>query len=259
MAAEHVIADAWNLVHFHPELRRVLNTRSPAAAAAELERKLEAFCTYGGGRLSVVYDGGGDGSAPVADAPSPYMERIYTPSSQTADEYIEKFCAEAENPSEICVVTADRLLALTARSFGARAVPPYFLFSAAEVAQKSMAENLRQRSPGNEWLRGANPFAQLSRNGEGGSEEPLMSKRMKKKYRRRKMDGEKKTKPSAPPAQAVSHPPEAARGAGRFRFGAPSAASLAELEKFFFRSAPEKRGKGEEPSVPRGDAPPARL
>ncbi len=265
MRKEHVIVDAWNLIHFDLELRRVLKTESQVSAARGLLKKLEAFCLYDGRRLSIVYDGVGDEISISRPTPSPDLSEIYTPSSMTADEFIESFCALSKKPSEIIVATADRLLSLTVSSFGATAIEPELLFSAAEASEKSMRGSAKRENFLNDrlWAR-VSPFdgLDLLKAEIDGMREslPLMSKRMKKKYKRQKKLGcaAKDLKSGLPkredppkmgiaskhvPAKVKPDKAEALKFSFKLGMGAPSDAALEELKESFSKTHGKKRSK----------------
>ena len=119
MNCDHILVDGWNVIHAEPKLKRLLKDDASVAQKALCEL-LEPVHDMYSARITIVYDGNGTDVSIVRpnDAVSTFSE-VYTPSSMTADEFIERYCALARNKSRIVVISNDNMIWETVSVLGA--------------------------------------------------------------------------------------------------------------------------------------------
>ena len=134
LVCDHILVDGWNVIHAEPKLAKLLQAGGEAAqkALAELLEPVHDFCSA---RITIVYDGNGTDVSIQRpnDAVNTFAE-VYTPSSMTADEFIERYCALARNKSKIVVISNDNMIWETVSSFGVVCMRIGEIFSYAKVA-----------------------------------------------------------------------------------------------------------------------------
>ncbi len=119
MNCEHILVDGWNVIHAEPKLKKLLVIDAVSAQKA-LAEMLEPVHDMYSTRITIVYDGNGaDVSIVRPNATVSTFSEVYTPSSMTADEFIERYCALARDKSRIVVISNDNMIWETVSSFGA--------------------------------------------------------------------------------------------------------------------------------------------
>ncbi len=119
MNCEHILVDGWNVIHAEPKLKKLLAIDAVSAQKA-LAEMLEPVHDMYSTRITIVYDGNGtDVSIVRPNATVTTFSEVYTPSSMTADEFIERYCALARDKSRIVVISNDNMIWETVSSFGA--------------------------------------------------------------------------------------------------------------------------------------------
>lgn len=111
--------DGWNVIHAEPALKSLLLRDAHSAQKALADLLAPVHDMYSA-RVTIVYDGSGPSvslSRPD-DAVSSFAE-VYTPSSMTADEFIERYCTLAKNKSRIVVISNDNMIWQTVSVQGA--------------------------------------------------------------------------------------------------------------------------------------------
>lgn len=190
-AFKHLLVDGWNVIRSRSELRRVMDRDGWQAARAELARILAPIHDFAGVRVTIVYDGQGESASIERPKECGTFSEVFTPSSMTADELIERLCARSDNPSEIMVATRDNLIRVTSASFGSCGMSVDDLMEMASRTECSLERSAYRIGRENflEWKK-ANPFAKLDKfelELKGAlSGHPLISKRLKKKLKRLK-------------------------------------------------------------------------
>src|SRR5471032_1387457 len=96
-SVKHLLVDGPNILHAWPELRALLK-RDRDAARSQLGQRLAAIHDAEGARVTLVFDG--RGTELVVERPSQQetFTVIFTPSSLTADDVIERLVARAADP-----------------------------------------------------------------------------------------------------------------------------------------------------------------
>jgi|GEM_PF-388234 len=119
MQCDHILVDGWNVIHAEPELGKMLS-RDPDAARKALAKMLAPVHDMYSPRITIVYDGNGsDVSLSRPDAAVNTFTEVFTPSSMTADEFIERYCVLAKNKSRIVVISNDNMIWQTVSVQGA--------------------------------------------------------------------------------------------------------------------------------------------
>ena len=145
MKCDHILVDGWNVIHAEPKLKSLL-VKDALTAQCKLAEILEPIHDMYSTRISIVYDGNGDDVSIVRpnDSVSTFCE-VYTPSSMTADEFIERYCALAKNKSRIIVISNDNMIWETVSVLGAVCMRIGEIFSYGKSAAndiKQMTANL---------------------------------------------------------------------------------------------------------------------
>lgn len=118
---QRIIIDGYNVIHADPELRRSLDRDVEAARDALLER-LREYVLRRQVRATVVFDGRG-GLIDVSAAVPGRLQVVYTPTGQSADDFIVETVLAARASSYI-VVTSDMAdIGRRLRSQGAQIMP----------------------------------------------------------------------------------------------------------------------------------------
>ncbi len=118
MKCEHILVDGWNVIHAEPKLKKLLSIDATSAQKA-LAEMLEPVHDMYSTRITIVYDGNGsDVSVVRPNATVETFAEVYTPSSMTADEFIERYCALARDKSRIVVISNDNMIWETVSTFG---------------------------------------------------------------------------------------------------------------------------------------------
>ncbi len=138
MNCEHILVDGWNVIHAEPKLKKLL-AGSASAAQKALAEILEPIHDMYATRITIVYDGNGSDVSIVRpnDAVSSFVE-VYTPSSMTADEFIERYCALARNKSNIVVISNDNMIWETVSVLGAVCMRIGEIFAYGKVATEDI-------------------------------------------------------------------------------------------------------------------------
>lgn len=145
MKCDHILVDGWNVIHAEPKLKNLL-AKDALTAQRKLAEILEPIHDMYSTRISIVYDGNGDDVSIVRpnDSVSTFCE-VYTPSSMTADEFIERYCALAKNKSRIIVISNDNMIWETVSVLGAVCMRIGEIFSYGKTAAndiKRMTSNI---------------------------------------------------------------------------------------------------------------------
>lgn len=148
----HLLIDGANVLHAWPELAALMK-RDRDAARSQLITRAGAIHDSEEVRVTIVFDGRGEELTVERPSGRPTFSVLYTPSSVTADDVIERLVAQSAEPASCVVATADHGEAETARSSGATVITPADLESwvaRAESRQALAAEQLR-RSNAKQW------------------------------------------------------------------------------------------------------------
>ncbi len=205
----HILVDGWNVIHSDTALKSLLENESQEAARSALLQKLAPLHDFGGVRVTVVYDGIGDDISIVRRDKILTLSEVFTPSDMTADELIEQLCSTSKNPGHLLVVSRDNLLRLTASSFGAMSITPEKALEWGGQSAKSIssAAASNNRKSAVEWRR-QSPFSALDAlaadlKSAMSPDSPLLSKKLKKRFKVKSAHGALPEKKAAPKNSAT--------------------------------------------------------
>ncbi|MBC8096614.1 MAG: NYN domain-containing protein [Akkermansiaceae bacterium] len=151
---KHLLVDAANVIHAWPELR-VLLKRDRDAARSQLIQRAGAVHDAESVRVTVVIDGRGPEIVVEHPSRQATLTVIYTPSSMTADDVIEKMVGRSADPSLCEVATGDQAERNTIEATGAVWVPPADLLARIERAERRLGAKVSElnRASAQEWRR----------------------------------------------------------------------------------------------------------
>lgn len=148
MPYQRLIIDGYSLVHRDPETKAIVG-RNLRRAREVLIEKLSRTATALAATVTVVFDGQqGSGSVPGG---LQALEIIYTPSGQTADDFIERLARQAGNPDNWLVVTNDRRERDTVMAAGVHTMSCAVFLEECERLVRHQTQTLkrqRQKMPG---------------------------------------------------------------------------------------------------------------
>lgn len=141
---KHLLVDGWNVIHWDPHMKSVLTRMGQEGAKRLLSERLAPIHDSLGMRLTIVYDGRGDDINVEKIGRSMTFSEVYTPSSMSADELIEQFCANSKDPDSIIVATRDNMIRLSARGFHVEAISCSQLLDWADGAGRELSRKGRE-------------------------------------------------------------------------------------------------------------------
>ncbi|MDF5733114.1 MAG: NYN domain-containing protein [Rhizonema sp. PD38] len=120
-----LLVDGYNIIGAWPCLKKTRDSAGLEAARWELVEALTSYSAFQGYHTQVVFDAHYQNSCSNKEVITELLSVYYTDFGQTADTYIEKFCASARPQiaqsliSRIIVATSDRAQQLTVNGYGA--------------------------------------------------------------------------------------------------------------------------------------------
>lgn len=163
MAQKHLLVDGWNIIRSEESMARAFSELGQDCAKQMLANRLSPIHDIFGYRVTIVYDGKGDDISIEKIGLSKTFSEVYTPSSLTADELIEQYCANSKDPKSITVASRDNLIRLTAMGFKVESITANQLLgwadSAANHAKQKYAD-IHQKAK-LDWKEASSPFAKL--------------------------------------------------------------------------------------------------
>jgi predicted RNA-binding protein with PIN domain len=149
---QHFVVDGYNIIHAIPSLKNLLQ-HDPHSAREELIDDIARLAMQRKFRCTVVFDGSSPQTHPVTRN-APVHVRYSFPVS--ADEVIKEMIEKSNRRSELVVISADRSITDTARTYGCITHSSkhfaHILHDEADLPDEKPASTL---SPGQlkEWLR----------------------------------------------------------------------------------------------------------
>ncbi|NJN76078.1 MAG: NYN domain-containing protein [Synechococcaceae cyanobacterium RL_1_2] len=119
-----LLVDGYNIIGFWQDLKLIKHHHGLDAARRELVEHMINYTALRGYRTQVVFDAHYQ-DTPVREEPyNNFLSVLYTGYKQSADSYIEKFCANFQRQhiytyERLIVATSDRAQQLTALGYGA--------------------------------------------------------------------------------------------------------------------------------------------
>lgn len=137
----HLLVDGSNILHAWPELKALL-PRDREAAREKLAQHLRVVHDGEQIRVTLVHDG--RGSELIVERPTqqPTFSVLFTPSSLTADDVIERLVSNSANPAKCVVASADRAIRQTIEAAGATWIPPADLAAWFERVERRSAQQV---------------------------------------------------------------------------------------------------------------------
>lgn len=145
MSRRRWIVDGYSLLHRDPEFAPLLQGQLQRARE-QLVRKVDRMAALHETRATIVFDG--RSGLPAAEAATPQVSVVFSPSHQTADTVIERMVHEDRAPAEITVITSDRMERETVTAAGAEAMSCAAFLELGEQASRDLkraAHHMRQR------------------------------------------------------------------------------------------------------------------
>ncbi|MDA0265976.1 MAG: NYN domain-containing protein [Cyanobacteria bacterium] len=112
--------DGYNMVGSWPELTQLRDQGGLAAARDQLMELMVNYSAYQQFHTHLVFDAYTQATPAAVEPVTEHLSLHYTDFGQTADSYIERYCARwRANPGRLIVATSDRAQQLTVMGYGA--------------------------------------------------------------------------------------------------------------------------------------------
>jgi hypothetical protein len=112
--------DGYNMIGSWPALTQLRDQGDLAAARDQLRELMVNYSAYQQFHTNLVFDAYGQATPAVVESVTAHLSLHYTNFGQTADSYIERYCARwRSSPGRLIVATSDRAQQLTAMGYGA--------------------------------------------------------------------------------------------------------------------------------------------
>ncbi len=161
-----LLVDGYNIIGAWSELKS-LRDRDLEATRDRLVDILINYTASKGYHAQVVFDAHFQSTPKFRETPTPYLSVYYTGYGETADTYIEKFCATNSRQSKfvqqrLIVATSDRAQQLTVSGYGAEWLSAQQLANDVNWAKRKTKskQRSRQKSQGRFLVNALDPKAQ---------------------------------------------------------------------------------------------------
>jgi uncharacterized protein len=136
-----LLVDGYNVIGTWSYLKKTRDRDGLEAARQELVEALINYSAFQGYETQVVFDAHAQNTSIYHEALTAHLSVCYTDFGQTADTYIEKFCASFRSnfchpPKRLIVATSDRAQQLTVVGYGAEWLSSQQLASDVEFAAR---------------------------------------------------------------------------------------------------------------------------
>lgn len=142
--SRHLLIDAYNVIHQWPELRRALR-RGSAEAREALAAAVQVLHDHERIRVTLVFDGQGEEIQVERPGELLTFSYLYSSSSLSADDVIERMVGGAPDPKIYLVVTSDLAERHTVEALGGRALSPADLQAWVAAAERAVTAKLKTR------------------------------------------------------------------------------------------------------------------
>jgi predicted RNA-binding protein with PIN domain len=144
-----LLVDGYNIIGAWPSLQRLRDQHSLEEARRELVERLVNYSAFQGYQTRVIFDAQYQALSEQQERVTASLSVYYTDFGQTADTYIEKFCAVSRRnvqiaPNRLIVATSDRTQQLMILGYGAEWLSAHQLHQAVEAAM----QRVQTRHPG---------------------------------------------------------------------------------------------------------------
>jgi predicted RNA-binding protein with PIN domain len=116
----HLIVDGYNLIHSRPELKKIIQAYGSDAARDALIKELSILHDYEGFRVTVVYDGRGEGMGVEYPLKHRTFGCVFSPTGISADEVIQGLVEKFAERDELTVATCDGGIRIFIQANGAK-------------------------------------------------------------------------------------------------------------------------------------------
>ena len=145
-----LLVDGYNIIGSWETLKLTRDHYGLETARQELIEKLLNYTTHQGYKTQVVFDSQYQKTPSLEESCGPHLSIHFTAWTQTADTYIEKFCAnfsrkQTRTSPRLIVATSDRDQQLTVVGYGAECMSAQLL--AQDVNQSFQGIKRQQRPP----------------------------------------------------------------------------------------------------------------
>jgi predicted RNA-binding protein with PIN domain len=119
-----LLVDGYNIIGAWQSLKKARDHHGLETARQHLVETLIGYTAYQGFNTQIVFDSQYQNTPGQQESQTPDLSVYYTAFAETADTYIERFCAsfqrhQSSKPSRLIVATSDRAQQLTVVGYGA--------------------------------------------------------------------------------------------------------------------------------------------
>jgi predicted RNA-binding protein with PIN domain len=141
----HLIVDGYNLIHSHPELKKIIQAHGSDAARDALIKEIAILHDYEGWRMTVVFDGRGDAMGVEYPLKHRTFGCVFSPTGISADEVIQGLVEKFSNRDDLVVATGDGGIRIFIQTNGARWLPDDELWRWVREASDSLGRALKRK------------------------------------------------------------------------------------------------------------------
>jgi hypothetical protein len=153
-----LLVDGYNVIGLWSDLKKTRDRHGLEAARQELVEALINYSAFQGYETQVIFDAHFQDTPCYCEALTSHLSICYTDFGQTADTYIEKFCASfrfnlAKRKQRLIVATSDRAQQMTVVGYGAEWMSSLQLASDVEfTARRSKRRHRPQKQSPSRFL-----------------------------------------------------------------------------------------------------------
>lgn len=145
-----LLVDGYNIIGAWSSLKKTRDRYGLELARQELVEALISYTTHQGFETQVVFDAQYQKTPSFQENYTPTLSVHYTAFAQTADTYIERFCASFRHqyalvPSRLIVATSDHAQKLTILGYGAEWMSAQRLASEVESSERQVKNKHRTK------------------------------------------------------------------------------------------------------------------
>lgn len=152
-----LLVDGYNAIGTWSELQQLRDRESLEAARRQLIESLINYAAWQNWQTSIVFDAYTSKTPGYREEHTEHLSAYYTGFAQTADTYIEKYCASFARSADrfdrrLIVATSDGIQQQTVRGYGAELMSARELAIAVRGAQKRIKQKPRPQRPAGRFL-----------------------------------------------------------------------------------------------------------
>ncbi len=163
-----LLVDGYNIIGSWSELKQSRDRHGLETARHILIESLVNFAPMVEYRTHIIFDAHYQNTPSYSEDYTPFVSVHFTAFAETADTYIEKYCAgfkqeaDQEHSSRLIVATNDRAQKLTVTGYGAECISAQRLAGEVAVISRRAKQNKRasKKSPGRFLFHALDPIAQ---------------------------------------------------------------------------------------------------